>query len=328
MFKTAFRAFRSRLLSPLLEKGSSCDRALLLQGRQACHVTRSLDYVDTLSDAEFGVYSQWGEDGILEWLIQRLPISSKRFIEFGVQDYREANTRFLLINRNWKGLIIDGSSDNMELVRKEELYWRHDLTAVGAFIDRDNIADLITTNGFAGPVGVLSVDIDGNDYWVWEAIECVNADIVVCEYNAVFGDLHPITIPYGQDFYRTAAHKSNLYFGASISAMRLLAKQKGYELAGTNNAGSNAFFVRKDLFPLVESAIGCKEPCPSLARESRNEAGQLNHLSGLDRLREIADMPVVCIDTGRTTTLRALGSLYSDAWLDAMCVGQHSKVYG
>jgi hypothetical protein len=287
-----------------------------------------LDHVDTLSDAEFGIYSQWGEDGILEWLIQRLPISSKRFIEFGVQDYSEANTRFLLINRNWKGLVMDGSPHNMDRVRTDDLYWRHDLSAVCAFIDRDNITELIATNGFSGPIGVLSVDIDGNDYWVWEAVECAHADIVVCEYNAVFGDVYPITVPYRWDFDRTAAHKSNLYFGASISALRLLAKQRGYELAGTNSAGNNAFFVRTDLFPLVAPAIGSNEPHPSVVRESRNKDGQLTYLSGLDRLREIGDMPVVRIDNGKTVLLRTLGSLYSQHWLDEMCVGQNSAAWG
>src|SRR5581483_4146022 len=153
---------------------------------------------------------------------------------------------------------MDGSAANMERVRSEDLYWRHDLTALNAFIDRSNISAFIADNGFSGPVGVLSIDIDGNDYWVWEAIECVQADIVVCEYNAVFGDVYPITIPYQRDFRRTAAHRSNLYFGASISALRLLASRKGYELVGTNRAGVNAFFVRRDLFPLISPMLESK----------------------------------------------------------------------
>jgi len=321
MLRAALRTFRSRLLAPVLEKESSSsgDRLLLLQGKNACHVSRSLDHIDTLSDIEFGIYSQWGEDGILEWLIQRLPISSKRFIEFGVEDYREANTRFLLINRNWRGLVIDGSPENMEHVRNEEIYWRHDLAALSAFINRDNISDLIAQSGFSGSVGVLSVDIDGNDYWVWEAIECVRADVVVCEYNAVFGDVHPITIPYRPDFRRTAAHRSNLYYGASISALRLLASRKGYELIGTNRAGVNAFCVRRELFSRVAPMVECKEPNPSLFREARGEDGALTFVSGVGRLEKIRDMPVVRVDTGRTVLLRELDRVYSDKWQRAMC---------
>jgi hypothetical protein len=267
-----------------------------------------------LSDAEFRVFSQWGEDGILEWLIQRVPLCTPRFIEFGVENYREANTRFLLENRNWKGLVIDGSAEHIDSVRRQEFYWRHDLTAVCAFIDRDNIKDLIINNGFSGAIGILSVDIDGNDYWVWQAINCVNPELVICEYNAVFGDIVPVTIPYKPDFQRTAAHPSNLYWGASIRAFEVLAERKGYDLIGTNMAGTNAFFIRHDLLPKVSDSITSKAPLPSFIRESRDGEGKLNFKSGLERLREIRKMPVLNLDTGVTAPLEQAGDLYSEGW--------------
>lgn len=322
MLKNALRAVRARMFAPML--GELCElhahmqRSLLLQGTQAANLLRGLNAMECLADAEFQVYSQWGEDGILEWLIQRLPISSKRFIEFGVENFKEANTRFLLINRNWKGLIIDASPDNMRTVRQDEIYWRYDLTAVSAFINRDNITELISKNGFSGKVGVLSIDIDGNDYWVWEAIEVVNPDIVVCEYNAVFGDLYPISIPYAPDFFRTRAHASNLYFGASINALCLLAARKGYELVGTNRAGVNAFFVRRDLASAIDVCIVSKAPFHSFLRESRDENGRLTFVSGLDRSKLIADMPVVRVDTKEEVKLGELGPLYSQRWHEAM----------
>jgi len=315
MLKTRLHNLKSRVLAPLV---AQTERSLLLQGVQACHTLRSLDRLQHLSDAEFRVHSQWGEDGILEWLIQRLPISSARFVEFGVEDYREANTRFLLMNRDWKGLVLDGSAQNMQQVRAEDIYWRHDLTAVTAFITRDNINKLITDNGYSGHLGLLSIDIDGNDYWVWESLDSVNADIVVCEYNAVFGDLQAISIPYDQRFSRTDAHSSNLYFGASIAALCFLARRKGYDLIGTNRAGCNAFFVRKDLFPLIDATVLDKSPRPSRARESRDTAGTLTFVSGLDRLNLIQDMPVVRVNTGETSALRNLGALYSKEWLQAI----------
>ena len=319
MLRGILRRFRYSLLAPLLMDKTSLERSLVLQGTQASRASRSLEHLHHLSEAEFRVYSQWGEDGILEWLIQRLPISTTRFIEFGVENYREANTRFLLINRNWKGLVMDGSSQNIQTVREDEIYWRYDLTAVSAFINRDNINSLITEGGFSGTIGVLSVDIDGNDYWVWEAIEVVNADIVVSEYNAVFGDIYPLSIPYSPTFHRTVAHTSNLYFGASISALCLLAQRKGYVLVGTNRAGSNAFFVRKKLFSSIEGAIANNSPLPSLARESRDKNGKFSFTGGLDRFREIEDMPIVRVDTGETVPLRKLGSVYSQQWLKGMC---------
>src|ERR1700682_5982244 len=321
MLRSILRRFRYSLLAPLLMDKTSLERSLVLQGTQASRASRSLEHLDHLSEAEFRVYSQWGEDGILEWLIQRLPISTTRFIEFGVENYREANTRFLLINRNWKGLVMDGSSQNIQTVREDEIYWRYDLTAVSAFINRDNINSLIIEGGFSGTIGVLSVDIDGNDYWVWEAIEVVNADIVVCEYNAVFGDIYPLSIPYSPTFHRTVAHTSNLYFGDSISALCLLAlaQRKGYVLVGTNRAGSNAFFVRKKLFSSIEGAIANNSPLPSLARESRDKNGKFSFTGGLDRFREIEDMPIIRVDTGETVPLQKLGSVYSQQWLKGMC---------
>ena len=101
----------------------------------------------------------------------------------------------------------------------------HDLKPVPAFVTAENINTLIRDNGFAGEVGILSIDIDGNDYWVWKAISCVQADIVICEYNSRFGSERAVTIPYDPNFYRTEAHSSNLYFGASIRALTLLGQK-------------------------------------------------------------------------------------------------------
>lgn len=322
LLKSALRKTRSRLLSPMVAQGNTLDRLLLLEGKQASQAGRSCDRLAHLSDAEFRVFSQWGEDGILDWLIERLPIQSPRFIEFGVGDYRESNTRFLLMHRNWKGLIIDSGSEWAAALRDQDLYWRHDLTAVNAWISRDNINDIFNSHGFAAPIGVLSIDIDGNDYWVWQAIQAVQADIVVCEYNAVFGDLYPISVPYDARFNRAQAHHSHLYFGASIGALVQLARQKGYELAGTNLAGSNAFFVRKELFAAVDAQIASKAPMPSLARESRASNGQLNFISGCNRTAEIADLPVVRVDTGEIQPIRALGKLFSPEWLRRMCIAE------
>ena len=235
-----------------------------------------------------------------------------------MESYREANTRFLLTNRNWKGLIMDASPDNMRSVRQDEIYWKYDLKAVSAFINRDNINDLISANGFSGNVGVLSIDIDGNDYWVWEASAAASPDIVVCEYNAVLGDLHPISIPYDPAFSRARAHASNLYFGASINALCLLAARKGYVLVGTNRAGVDAFFVRKDLVSAIDSCIASKEPFNSFMRESRDGHGELTYVSGLERAKLIADMPVVRVDSMEKVKLGALQPLYSQRWHEAM----------
>jgi hypothetical protein len=230
----------------------------------------------------------------------------EKFIEFGVQDYTEANTRFLLLNNNWTGLIIDGSVAHMDAVIHSDIYWRHDLHAVAQFIDRDNINGLFENSGFTGEIGFLSIDIDGNDYWVWEAIQVVNPVIVTVEYNSVFGREHAITIPYDPAFYRTRAHSSNLYWGTSLKALCLLAEKKGYAFVGCNSAGNNAHFVRKDRvgdIPVLTVEQGYVD---SKFRESRDIEGNLTYLRGSQRIDAIKDMQVFDIENNTLIYLHDL----------------------
>jgi hypothetical protein len=193
-----------------------------------------------IQDAEFSVFSQWGDDGIIQYLIHTIGITNKTFIEFGVENYREANTRFLLINNNWKGLVIDGSEKNIQFIKNDAISWNYSLNAVAKFITKENLNSLIENNGFKGEIGILHIDVDGNDYWLWECLNVVNPEIVIMEYNSVFGNKAAISVPYKADFYVTNEHFSNLYFGASLKAMEHLAIKKGYTLVGSNSNGNNA----------------------------------------------------------------------------------------
>jgi hypothetical protein len=297
------------------------DESLQLTGRMASREIRSRKIIPNLQDVEFRVSSQWGQDGIIDWLIERTEIlpGKQTFIEFGVANYRQANTRFLLQNRNWRGLIMDGDPAVTKAVRRDNLAWRYDLTARSAFITRANISDLIASTGFSGEIGLLSIDLDGNDYWVWEALHAVDPIICICEYNAVFGDIHPISTPYDQNFSRTRAHSSNLYFGASIAALRSLAVKKGYRFAGTNSAGNDAFFVREDYADrVIDGSLQSVRSLPSRFRESRDESGRKTCLGGLERLNQISSLPVINVETGNIIRLGGLETVYSDEWLLAM----------
>ncbi len=249
--------------------------------------------------AEFKVSSQFGEDGIIEHLLRHVPIDRPIFIEFGVEDYAEANTRFLLRNRNWSGLVMDGSTDNMAKVRNEAIYWRHNIKAEAAFITKENIDALISGHGIFDDIGLLSIDIDGNDYWVWEAISGISPRIVIVEYNALYGSTAKVAVPYDPQFIRFNAHKSGLYWGCSLAALVHLAGRKNYRLVGCNTAGINAFFVRNDVsgrfanLPTDELFVG------SQFRQSRDPAGKLNYLSGDTALREISAMPLIDVETGQ-----------------------------
>jgi hypothetical protein len=294
---------------------------LQLMGRMASWQVRPRLVISSLRDVEFKVTSQWGEDGIIDWLIERaqIPPASQSFIEFGVETYRQSNTRFLLQNRNWRGLIMDGSPAVVATVKEDNLNWKHDLTVRAAFITRENINDLISSAGFRGDVGLLSIDIDGNDYWVWEALDVIRPIICICEYNAVLGDVYPISTPYAPSFNRTQAHHSNLYFGASIAALRSLAMKKGYRFVGTNSAANDAFFVREDYAQrFVDSSLQNIQALPSFVRESRDESGQLNYIGGVGRLKLISTLPVVNVETGKTSRLNDLESVYSQEWLESM----------
>src|SRR5690242_12493092 len=144
------------------------EKNLLLTGRLLSLTIRGITCVNSLADVEFRVSSQGGEDGIIDWLVERLEIPTHAFIEFGTDKYLESNTRFLLLNRNWRGFIIDGSAENMEFVKNDVIFWAHDLAAKSAFVNCENINEIIADSGFSGEIGLLSIDIDGNDYWVWE----------------------------------------------------------------------------------------------------------------------------------------------------------------
>ena len=191
-----------------------------------------------LSTHEFKVHSQWGEDGILQVLSRRVAVAQPVFVEFGVQDYVESNTRFLLKNNHWSGLILDGSAEAIEAIRRDPIYWRHNLKAVQAFVTRENINALLQTHGPTGEIGLLSIDIDGVDYFVWEAITVVQPALVVVEYNARFGPERAVTVPYDAAFQRGAAHYSHIYYGASLAALVGLGKRKGFAFVGANSAGT------------------------------------------------------------------------------------------
>ena len=316
--KTSLKARANRVADRLAKKISRetfAIKTLVAQGAMASRQLRSVDAVNTLADVEFSIFSQWGEDGIIEWLVQRLSGIPESFVEFGVENYVESNTRFLLVNRNWSGLVMDGSEEHITFIRNDPIFWRHDLLAKRSFITSANIDDLIAEGGLVGDIGLLSVDIDGMDYWVWQSITRVKPWIVVVEYNAVYGTMHPIVTPYDPDFVRTRAHASNLYYGASIRALTHLGQAKGYTLVGSNRAGNNAFFVRNDVAGDLLPRVADTTPRPSRFREARDEAGRLTYARGASRSDLIADCTVLDIVTDRTGPLESFAPLYDAGWL-------------
>ncbi len=265
----------------------------LISGKILVNLQKNIP-IKKLSDAEFSIFSQWGDDGIIQFLIARLPSIPKIFIEFGVENYRESNTRFLLCHNNWRGLIFDGSAENINFVRRETIYFDFSLTALPLFVTAENINENIEKAGFSDEIGILHIDIDGNDYWVWKALFCINPAIVIMEYNSGFGSERAITVPYDADFQRTKAHHSNLYFGASLRALVGLAKEKGYTFIGSNSNGVNAYFLRNDLMPEMQEFATDAESgyVRSMFRECRDENGNLTFENTFEVMKKLRGLQV------------------------------------
>lgn len=300
-----YGALNEKMHALYMEQMKIAERQMLLNAQSLILSNRDRS-IDSLSEVEFKVFSQNGEDGIIQWLIHNVKIENKIFIEFGVQNYTESNTRFLLMNNNWSGLIIDGNEENINYVKKCEYYWKHDLQAVSQFITRDNINEIIENAGIKGNIGILSIDIDGNDYWVLESIKCISPNILICEYNSLFGADEAITVPYDEFFVRTQKHYSNLYYGASLKALCDWAEVNDFIFVGCNTAGNNAFFVRRDC--INKAMIPTKiEYMESKFAESRNVYGELSFVRGKERLEVIKDMDVYDI---RTRQIKKISDIF------------------
>jgi len=251
-----------------------------------------------LWDMEFKVYSQWGEDGILSYLCDELEISKPRMIEFGAGNFTECNSRFLAEYRNASVVLVDARQDLLHSVSNTDLNWRTSIHGISDWITPNNINQLARhSKELIGDIDVVSLDLDGNDYWVAEALNFEGTRIVVIEYNPIFGGARSVTVPRDDMFDRTAAHFSNLYYGASLMAFIRLFGRKGFDFVGTNRVGNNAFFVAKKYTNQINLVIPDVSDLTAYVdwrvRESRNEKGELTLLSKVEGARLISHLPLV-----------------------------------
>ena len=268
-------------------------KELIIKAKLLSVKNRYFKKIKDLSDVEFQVYSQWGEDGIIDWLINKFPEIPKSFLEIGTQDYRESNTRFLLINKNWDGFLIEADKAAIKDIKSQRVYWKHNLRAINEFITKDNINNIIKKFNIPKKLGLLSLDIDGVDYWVLKKLSVLDPSIIICEYNSLFGQKKSVTVPYKENFIRSDMHHSNLYYGASIKAFIDLMKKKNYFLIGTNSAGNNAFFVKKNIWNKARKLIINKKVFDSKFRESRNTKGELTFLDKKSSLKLIQNKLII-----------------------------------
>ena len=276
------------------------DKSLILQAKiiMSSSVWRFADEKLDLSSKEFRVYSQSGDDGIIQYLIHTLNIENKKFIEFGVGNYFESNTHFLLINNNWSGFVIDSSEKCIDIIKNAPFFWRYDLNLKAAFINKDNINDLLEYSNFSD-IGLLHIDLDGNDYWILNSIDMdkYRPDILILEYNSNFGSERQITIPYDPIFSCIDAHFSGQYFGASLPALEHLAVKKGYYFIGCNSAGHNAYFLKNKFESIIKPESINEGFVSAKSRDERNSNGDLLFSSRESCINAIRGMPVFNLQT-------------------------------
>jgi hypothetical protein len=295
-----FRSLRRRLRRSLVPASLFRDiQALrIAQGRILAELNRAKP-PQPLNESEFQVFSQWGEDGIIQKLIQHVPVKHRTFIEFGVEDFVEANCRFLMVNNHWRGYVLDGSEAGIAQVNKAEWLSRHELRAASGMVTRENINALLLASEFDADLGLLSIDVDGIDYWLFEALTAYSPRILVVEYNSLFGPTRKISVPYDATFRRREKHYSDLYFGASLAAWHHLAGQRGYALVGAESAGVNAFFVRRDLLGDQLRPVAVDEVfVDSQVRQSRDRDGKLDLLPLRAHATTLSGLPVINVESG------------------------------
>ena len=222
----------------------------LLQSLHA-HLAGGADQREVLRRAELRVYSQNGEDGLLLALFSKLGVTDRRFVEFGIGQITKCNSTHLAVQFGWTGLLIDGSTQMVEQARR---FYREKLPedserlrCLECWLTPENINQVLGDAGFRGEIDLLSLDIDGNDYWMWKAIDVIRPRLVIAEYNASLGVDAPLITQYDASFNRFAMHPFGWYYGASLPALERLGSAKGYRLVGCESSGLNAFFVRSDL---------------------------------------------------------------------------------
>ena len=205
-----------------------------------------------LCETGFRCFSQFEEDGLILFVMAALGIAQGVFLDIGSADGVNSNCANLALNFGWRGIFIDGDESN--IAKGRAFYERHPDTwiyppkFVRGMITRENINQLLTEASIPPEIDFMSIDIDGNDYWVWDAISVTSAKAVIIETHIEFG-LRNIVVPYDKDYVYPGRHPD--YHGASPVAMEKLARRKGYRLVGANRLGFNTIYLREGLAPIL-----------------------------------------------------------------------------
>jgi hypothetical protein len=255
----------------------------------------NLKNINDIEQVFYKVFSQNGEDGILQYLLYSLKINTPKFVEIGTENYSESNTRYIYETYSTDGLIIDGHENLEEKIGKFLPLYKGNLKIICKLIEPDSIIDILRKNNFIENLDIFSLDIDSVDYWVIKELPNKISKIFIAEYNPYFGPDLEITVPNIKNFNRTHYHYSNLCWGASLKAIINILKEKGFSFIGVNDLKNNAFFVLNEYLKL----ISLKPPKKNLLeytrakyREGRDIKGKLTYHSPDDVINIIKNCEV------------------------------------
>ncbi len=251
------RKITDRILGPYLTSDTKIHTSLIPSVNKGVQILLSLKYQELLqnrlplpkfADVEFRAFSQNGEDGILLYIFSLIGMESRVVVEICAGVPVGSNSANLIINHGWNALLFEGDErmvkSTIDFYAKSKDTFIFPPQTIHAWITKENVNQLISAGKIGAEIDLLSIDVDGVDYWLWKEITAVNPRVVMVEYHEELGT-EPVTVPYSADFDRT--HKDMRYFGASLPAFVKLAREKGYRLVGSNHQKFNAFFVRNDI---------------------------------------------------------------------------------
>ncbi|MEM9345466.1 MAG: hypothetical protein AAGB26_02490 [Planctomycetota bacterium] len=262
-----------RQLMRLPDNEVAAQKTLIQQYRLLA--SQGKEHLPSFQDAGFRKYSQFEEDGILLLIFSLIAPINRTCVEICAANGKECNTANLIINHGWWGHLFDGNQENVQIGKQfykdQKDCFLHPPQFTQAWITAENVNEQIGSSGAKGPIDLLSLDIDGMDYWVWKAIDVIDPQVVVCETHNCIPPEKAWTVPYQPDFI----FDNDAYRGVSLSGMTNLAKEKGYRLVGAHRFGFNAFFIKngvgEEYFPEVDPTSCLQDPYTQKMRQERWE---------------------------------------------------------
>ena len=282
------KAFIRRIINKLIRLARLPDSNPILYNNQAIQrqiyfyyqFAKNQNLLPKFEDAGFRVYSQNDEDGLLLYIFSMIGTTNKTCVDIAFGSPYGANTTNLICNWGWHGFLIEGGSvgDSEKFFKSHPDSMIFPPTLRKIWITAENVNQVLSESNMIGEIDLLSLDVDGQDYWILKNINVISPRVIVAEYLDILGPEKALTVPYKPDFNRFDLHPD--FFGASLPAFVKLCREKGYRLVGVNRYGFNAFFVKN----------GIEEEClPEISAEQcfthpKAKWGMENRLSAVQNM--------------------------------------------